>query len=193
MTDIPEGQSFPTGSKDSPFTFLGDEVVEQGQVVSFRNGRFMGPEGEFLRDIVRHPGAVSAVALDGEDIFLVRQFRAPIDQDLWEIPAGKKDIPGEAPETTAARELAEEIGMRPGKLEPLIGIFHSPGFCDEWQDIFLATELTEVGREVDGIEEEHMQVQRFPFSEAVEMAMDGRITDAKSIVAILATARKLGR
>lgn len=179
--------------RESPFTFLGEAVVHQGQVVSFRNGRFQGPKGEFLRDIVRHPGAVSAVALDGDDIFLVRQYRAAIDQDLWEIPAGKKDIPGEPAKVTAARELAEEIGMVAGKLEPLIGIFHSPGFCDEWQDIFLATELTEVGRQVDGIEEEHMVVERVPFDEAVAMATDGRITDAKSIVAILATARKLGR
>lgn len=177
----------------SPFTFLGDDIVHQGQVVSFRNGRFQGPEGEFLRDIVRHPGAVSAVALDGDDIFLVRQYRAPIDQDLWEVPAGKKDVEGEASVDTAARELAEEIGMKAGSLEPLINIYHSPGFCDEWQEIFLATDLEEVGRQVDGIEEEYMTVRRVPFDEAIAMSLDGRITDAKSIVAILAAARKLGR
>ncbi len=176
----------------SPFEFVDEEIIHQGQVVSFRNGRFRGPDGEFLRDIVRHPGAVSAVALDGDEIFLVRQYRAPIDQDLWEVPAGKKD-PGEESIVTAERELIEEIGMKAGRLEPLIGLFHSPGFCDEWQEIFLATDLTEVGREIDGIEEQYMVVRRFPFDEAVSMAMDGRITDAKSIVAILATARKLGR
>lgn len=177
----------------SPFTFLDEEVVHQGQVVSFRNGRFDGPEGTFVRDIVRHPGAVSAVAIDGDDIFLVRQYRAPIDQDLWEVPAGKKDVVGEPSVVTAERELIEEIGMKPGSLEPLISIFHSPGFCDEWQEIFLATDLTEVGRQVDGIEEEYMLVKRFAFDEAIAMALDGRITDAKSIVAILAAARKLGR
>lgn len=177
----------------SPFTFVDEEVVHQGQVVSFRNGRFEGPDGTFVRDIVRHPGAVSAVALDGDDIFLVRQYRAPIDKDLWEVPAGKKDIPGEDSLVTAERELVEEIGMKPGKLEPLINMYHSPGFCDEWQEIFLATELTEVGRQVDGVEEEHMVVRRFAFDEAVSMALDGRITDGKSIVAILAAAKKLGR
>lgn len=177
----------------SPFTFLGEEIVHQGQVVSFRNGRFSGPKGEFVRDIVRHPGAVSAVAIEDDSIFLVRQYRAPIDQDSWEIPAGKKDIPGEDSIVAVARELAEEVGRRAGSIEPLINIFHSPGFCDEWQEIFLATDLHEVEREADGIEEEHMLVELVPFDEAVAMTTDGRITDAKTIVGILAAARKLGR
>ncbi len=177
----------------SPFRFLDDEVVADGMVVSFRKGRFEGPEGEFHRDIVRHPGAVSAVALDGDDVFLVRQYRAPIDAFLWEIPAGKRDVAGEPPEITATRELEEEIGMRPGKLEHLIDLHHSPGFCDELQNIFLATELTDVGRRVDSIEEQYMDVERFPFDEAITMALDGTITDGKSIVGILAAARRLGR
>ncbi len=176
----------------SPFEFVRDDVVHDGQVVSFRNGIFNGPEGEFVRDIVRHPGAVSAVAVEDGEVFLVRQYRAPIDEDMWEIPAGKKDVEGEPGLDTIARELEEEIGKRAGKLEPLINLHHSPGFCDEFQEIYLATELEEVGRRVDSLEEQYMVVRRVPAAVAVQMATDGSITDAKSIIGILAAARKLG-
>ncbi len=178
---------------ESPFTFLGDELIHEGMVVSFRNGRFDGPDGEFNRDIVRHPGAVSAIAIDGDDLFLVKQYRAPIDDTMWEIPAGKKDVVGEPSEETIVRELEEEIGMRPATLEPLISLHHSPGFCDEFQEIFLATDLEEVPRRIDSIEEQFMVVQRTPIDQAITMALDGSITDAKSIIGILAAARRLGR
>lgn len=183
---LPEGRS--------PFTHLSDELVHQGQVVSMYDGHFEGPGGESLRrDIVRHPGAVSIIAVDDEQrIFLVRQYRAPIDADLWEIPAGKKDVVGEEPAVCAARELREEVGMVADTMEHLIDLHHSPGFCDELQNIFIATGLTDVGREVDGAEEEHMLIERVPLDEAVGLALDGTITDGKSIVGILAAARKLG-
>lgn len=178
----------------SPFIHVKDELVQQGQVVAFYDGHFEGPDGEALRrDIVRHPGAVSVVAVDDQQrIFLVRQYRAPIDVDLWEIPAGKKDVVGEEPMVCAARELREEVGMVANSMEHLIDLHHSPGFCDELQNIFIATGLTDVGREVDGAEEAHMLVERVPLSEAVGYALDGTITDAKSIIGILAAARKLG-
>lgn len=178
----------------SGFRHLRDELVHQGAVVGFYDGWFESPDGEaFRRDIVRHPGAVSAVALDGDDVFLVRQYRAPIDAELWEVPAGKLDVAGEAPEATIVRELAEEIGRIPGRLELLLRFHHSPGFCDELQYIYLAQDLVDVEREVDGLEEEHMIVKAFPFATAIDMAMDGTITDGKSIAAILAAARHLGR
>lgn len=184
--------SLPSGK--SPFTHLGEDLVHQGQVVAMYDGRFEAPGGvELRRDIVRHPGAVSVVAIDGQRrVFLVRQYRAPLDADLWEIPAGKKDISDEDPIECAARELREEVGMVASSMEHLIDLHHSPGFCDELQNIFLATGLTDVGREVDGAEEEHMLVERVPLLDAVGYALDGTITDAKSIIGILAAARVLG-
>jgi 8-oxo-dGTP pyrophosphatase MutT (NUDIX family) len=181
-------------SDRSAFTHLRDDLIHQGAVVGFYDSWFRGPDGsEFRRDVVRHPGAVSAVALDGDDVFLVRQYRAPIDLDLWEIPAGKLDRASEDIDVAIARELAEEIGMAAGSLERLIDFHHSPGFCDELQHIYLASDLTPVTRCVVGLEEEHMIVRRVPFADAVVMALDGTITDGKSIAGLLAAARRLGR
>lgn len=178
----------------SPFTPVGENLIHRGAVVSFYDAYFAGPDGTpFQRDVVRHPGAVSAVAIEDDEVFLVRQYRAPIGIDLWEIPAGKLDVVGEAPEAAVARELAEEVGRIPGRLECLLRFHHSPGFCDEFQLIYLATELTETERAGDGPEEDHMLVERVPFALALEMATDGTITDGKSIAGLLAAARVLGR
>ncbi len=177
----------------SGFRHLRDDLVHQGAVVGFYDSWFEGPGGEHVRrDVVRHPGAVSAVAVEDGAIFLVRQYRAPIDRDLWEVPAGKLDMAGEAPEKAIVRELAEEIGREPRSLELLLTFHHSPGFCDELQYIYLATDLTEVPMEADGLEEQHMLIEKVPFDQAVEMALDGTITDGKSIAAVLAAARRLG-
>lgn len=188
-----------TAPKPSPFAHLRDELVHQGAVVGFYDGWFRGPDGqEFRRDVVRHPGAVSAVAIDRDtdsdewQVYLVRQYRAPIDTDLWEIPAGKLDVADEEVDAAIARELAEEIGRRAGSLVRLLDFHHSPGFCDELQHIYLARDLTPVARHSDGLEEEHMLVNRLPLTEAVAMALDGRITDGKSIAGLLAAARTLG-
>ncbi len=154
---------------------------------------FATPDGdEIRRDVVRHPGAVSVVPVDPDgSVLLVEQYRAPIDAQSLEIPAGKLDIPGEPLEVAAAREMAEEVG-RVGRLEHLTSLHHSPGFCDEFQTIFLGTELREVPTATDGVEEEYMSLVRVPLGEAVGWVMSGKITDAKSMIGLLAAARRLG-
>lgn len=188
-----------TGADSQPAEFrpLGEELIYQGAVITCMRGEFEGPDGHrFHRDIVRHPGAVAVVPVeqgpDGDHTFLVRQYRACLNTHLWEIPAGKRDVAGEPPDVTAARELEEEVGRQAGALELLINVHHSPGFCDEYGYIFLATGLTEVPMRREGPEEQYMSVMRVPGPEAVAMALDGRITDAKSVAGILAAARKLG-
>ncbi|MGF1599296.1 MAG: NUDIX domain-containing protein [Acidimicrobiales bacterium] len=177
-----------------PFRPLSEELIHQGAVVSFRRLEVEGPGGaRFHRDVVRHPGAVAVVAVDGAEVFLVRQYRASLDTNLWEIPAGKRDVDGEPPEITARRELEEEVGIAAGTIEPLLVIHHSPGFCDELGFIFLATDLTDVPQRLEGPEEQVMLVARVPLTEAVDMALDGRMTDAKSVAGLLAAARRLGR
>src|SRR5258708_34803129 len=99
------------------FQALGEEELYRGSLITVARGRFRAPDGrEFERDIVHHPGAVSVVPVvdDGDAVLLVRQYRAAIDRPLLEIPAGKRDIEGEPPETTARREPQEEAGMRAG-------------------------------------------------------------------------------
>ena len=176
------------------FRTRGERLIHQGAVVAFYQSEIEGPDGQrFQRDIIRHPGAVAVVAFDGNDIVLVNQYRACLDHNLWEIPAGKRDVAGEPPEKTAHRELEEEVGMRAGSMELLINVYHSPGFCDEYGYVFLATDLSHVPQQLEGPEEQNMIVARVPLTEAVNMAMDGRITDAKSVAGILAAARRLGR
>lgn len=182
------------------FGHVGEDLVHQGAIVGFFHGYIGGPDGSTLRrDIVRHPGAVAVVAVDGDaaggdepEVILVQQYRAALDAELIEIPAGKRDVPDEPPIDTARRELEEEIGMKAGNLEPLINIHHSPGFCDEYGHLFLATDLTPVPDRREGAEEQAMRVHRIPLSEAVAMCFDGGITDAKSIAGLLAAAHRLG-
>ena len=184
----------PFDAPKSPFDPVSETLIHQGAVIALYQGRFRGPDGEeFNRDVVRHPGAVAVVAIDDGDVFLVRQYRACLDGDLWEIPAGKRDVADEPPEVTALRELEEEVGLKAGSIELLINVHHSPGFCDEYGYIFLATDLTEVPKRLEGPEEQHMITARVGLSEAVDMAMNGTITDAKSVAGLLAAERHLAR
>ena len=178
----------------SGFTHVADELIYDGFVIDVVNGVFTTPEGERIhRDIVRHPGAVGVVALDGDEVVLVRQYRPAIDDELLEIPAGKRDIEGEPPERTAVRELEEEVGLRPATIERLGGMYCSVGFCDEYIHLFLATDLEPVPSKHDGPEERHMAVERWSLDEIAAGLSDGRITDAKSLVALGAVLRRLGR
>jgi ADP-ribose pyrophosphatase len=184
----------PGSTSASGFTFIGEEVLHEGFVISLAVGEFETPEGERMtRDIVHHPGAVGVVAIQDDAIVLVRQYRAPLHTELLELPAGRRDVDGEAPELTATRELEEEVGLRPLDVEFLSGFHNSVGFCDEYVFIYLATEFEEVPVAHDGPEEAHMSVERWPFDDAVAAVLDGRITDAKTVIGILAAARRLAR
>jgi ADP-ribose pyrophosphatase len=154
---------------------------------------FEAPDGRrFKRDVVHHPGAVSVVAVDFDDrAVLVRQFRAAVEMDMLEIPAGKRDVDGEEPAVTAARELAEEVGLQAARLELLLEFYNSPGFCDEHSFIYLATDLTEVPTAPAGIEEEVMQVERVPLDDIPGLIASGELVDAKSIIGLLTARERL--
>ena len=169
------------------FRKVGEELIHQGAVVGFYRTTFVGPDGvEFDRDVVKHPGAVSVVAVtDDDEVLLVRQFRAALGADLLEIVAGKRDVDGEDPVLTAERELEEEVGHTAAHYELLAVIDHSPGFCDEKNHLYLATGLTETQRQLQGIEEQHMTLERVAISDIRPMIADGRLTDAKSVIGLL--------
>lgn len=186
--------SGPDPAQGSGFVHVEDELIYDGFVIRVVNGIFETPDGDRIeRDLVRHPGAVGVVALDGDEVVLVRQYRAAIDAELLEIPAGKRDVPGERPEVTAARELEEEVGLRPRVLERLAGMYCSVGFCDEYLHLYLATDFEEVPVHHDGPEERHMTVERWTLDDVAAGLVDGRISDAKSMVALHAVLRRFGR
>jgi len=149
---------------------------------------FDAPDGStFERDVIRDMGYVAAVPLleDGRTVIMVRQYRGPVDQELLEIPAGLRDQPGEATEATAHRELAEEIGKRAGSLELLAHVHQAAGISDEEGWIYLATDLSDVPQAREGPEEEAMAIETLDLHDVPAMIADGRLTDAKSIIALL--------
>lgn len=156
-------------------------------------GTFVSPDGEqFDRDVVHHPGAVVVVPmLDERRVLVVCQYRAAIEGDLLELPAGKRDVGGEAPEATAARELREEVGRVAGRLDLLARFYNSPGFCDELSYLYLARDLTEVGKNRQGIEEHHMREEEVSLDDLDGLIVAGTIVDAKTIIGLTLAARVL--
>lgn len=163
---------------------LSSEQIYQGHVVNLRMDRVEEPDGrQTTRDVVEHNGAVAILAIDDDgNILLVRQFRYPVGRELLEIPAGGID-PGEDPAQTAVRELREEIGYFPKKLEKLGGFYSAPGFCTEYLHLYLATELVYsplVAEDTDDIE-----VVRVAPADISVLITSGKICDAKSIAGLL--------
>ena len=146
-------------------------------------------EGLRPREIVRHPGAVVVLPLlDDGRVCLIRNYRISVNQTLIELPAGTLE-PGEEPLQNAERELIEETGYRAAKLQQLHAFYLSPGILDERMHLFLATGLTagetarEAGEDIDNLV--------VPWDKAIQMAVDGQIQDAKSIVGLLLVDRLL--
>jgi ADP-ribose pyrophosphatase len=175
------------------FAKVAEDEVYRASRFSVRVARFQAPDGtEFERDVVRHPGAVAVLPYHADGtVTLVRQFRAALEADLIELPAGIRDVEGEDDRTLAARELVEEAGLSAGALEPLATFHNAPGYCDESVAVYLATELSDVEDDRQGVEEQVMTVDRIPLAEALAWVDEGRITDAKTIIGLSALARRL--
>jgi 8-oxo-dGTP pyrophosphatase MutT (NUDIX family) len=181
----------------SGFRHVGDRLVHQGHIWHVAVGSFTSPDDDaFERDIVRSPGAVAAVPLQFDDhgrawVTLVRQYRAPMDEYVLEIPAGMRDVADEPTELTAARELVEEAGLQPGTLTFLTEYYPAAGMTDSRLHLYLATDLVEVERDTHGPEEAHMDVVRMPLDQAVEMVVRGEIRDGKTVIGLLMVERGL--
>jgi ADP-ribose pyrophosphatase len=158
-------------------------------------GTFVDPDGnEFERDVVHHPGAVVVVPVTPEgDVILVRQYRAAIDAELLEVPAGKRDVTDEPVEVTAHRELEEEVGMRAASMVQMAEFYNSPGFCDEHSFLFLATDLTPCATDFQGHEEQHMTIERVALDRVPALIASGDLVDAKSILGLLLAREHLRR
>jgi len=143
-------------------------------------------------EIVRHDGAAAVVAIDdARRVVLIRQFRWAAGGDLWEIPAGVLDHPGEDPVACARRELAEEVGLTANEVSLLGKILPTPGYSTEAIWLFLASRLAE-GEVARGVYEEISEVRRVPMDEALRMVDAGEIVDAKTIAGLTLASRRMG-
>jgi ADP-ribose pyrophosphatase len=166
------------------------ERLYEGRVLNLRIDHVRLPDGKIIRrEIVEHGGAVAMVPLDDEGyVHLVRQYRPAVDRHLLEIPAGGLE-PREEPIRCAERELQEEIGMFPGKLEPL-GVFCPvPGYSSEVIHLFLAGDLRP--STLPGDDDEDIIVERVALNELLRQIDQGTIEDGKTIAGVLRVARHL--
>ena len=160
------------------------ERLYDGYVIKLELMDVTLPDGRSAkREIIRHPGGVGVVALDEDkNIYLVKQYRAPYDEILLEIPAGKLDK-GEEIFSAAKRELSEETGLKTDDIRHIGDFYPTVGFCDENLRLFVATGLKQ--GDVNPDEDEFVDVVKMPFSEVVDLILKGDIKDGKTIAAVL--------
>lgn len=154
-------------------------------------------ESQVVREFVDHPGAVAVIALDEDErVLLLRQYRHPVRAELWEPPAGLRDVDGEPPHVTAARELAEEADLRAGEWHLLAEFANSPGGSNERILVYLARDLSQVPeaeRFVREDEEAGMVPLWLPLDDAVTAVLEGRLHSPSAAVGVLAAAASRDR
>jgi ADP-ribose pyrophosphatase len=157
------------------------EVIYDGKIIKVQKDTVILPDGKTAtREVVKHPGAVGIVALKEGKVLMVRQYRYALEKETLEIPAGKID-PGEPPEDCAKRELREETGYE-GEMT-FLGAFHtSPGFANEIIYLYFTQDLRWAPLQAD--EDEFIGVTAVPFEDALRMAYNGQIQDAKTVLGI---------
>ena len=136
-------------------------------------------------EVIAHPGAVVILPLldQGSRVVLIRNYRYAVERELWELPAGTLDQPGEDPVAAAAREIEEETGYQASVLKPLGRFYTSPGILTELIHAFVASDLKKTQQRLEATEQ--IQVEIVDFAESIRMIRNGRIEDAKTIVTLL--------
>jgi ADP-ribose pyrophosphatase len=176
------------------YEVVSSDTVYQGRVIDLRRDIVAMPGGTTSqRDVVLHPGAVGVVALRGDEVLLVNQYRHPVGRRLDELPAGLLDVPGEPGLEAAKRELVEEAGLAASSWHVLVDVLTSPGMTDESIRIFLARDVYEVERSIQEHEELEMTSHWVPLASAVGAALDGTLENAACVVGVLAAAEAVRR
>jgi ADP-ribose pyrophosphatase len=174
-------------STDHSAHLVSREVIRQGRIFRIEVDRVTLPTGHTLdMEIIRHPGSVVLLPMPGPgQIILIRQYRYTLDRYIWELPAGSLK-PGEDPDSAAARECEEEIGLRPGSIERLQGFYPTPGFCDELMIFYRCTELrpppADSAAQKD--EDEDIEPRTFTLAEARALVASGEIVDLKTVAGL---------
>ncbi|MBE9504625.1 MAG: NUDIX hydrolase [Proteobacteria bacterium] len=167
-----------------------NQKIYGGKVLDIHLEKATLPNGkEVDLEIIRHPGGAAALPFyDNGDVLMIRQFRHATGGIIWEIPAGRIDD-GEDPQNCAYRELQEEGGVIAGTMEKLGEFFSTPGFCTEVIHLYLAKDLTVCRQELEA--DEYLQVERLPFSVALEKVYSGEIMDSKTMLALLLASKTI--
>lgn len=165
-------------------TTVNKNYIFKGKIINVRRDDALLPNGNpCTREVVEHPGGACILAvLDGK-VVLVRQYRYAYGEELLEIPAGKLEQ-GENPKLAAVRELEEEAGLVASTVEHLFTMYPTPGYCNEKIYIYEAKDVRPGHTHPD--EDEFLDILYVPLAEAYEMIADGRIRDAKTMIALLA-------
>jgi len=163
---------------------LSSQQIYDGRAVKLRVETVAKPSGKTTtREIVEHSDCVAVVVLDSKNnAILVRQFRKAVGKILLEIPAGGI-APGEQPIACVRRELQEEIGYLPNKIDKLGGFYSAPGYCTEYLHLYLATHL--IPSQLEAEDTEDIEVVRVPLPRIPELIASGEICDAKSVAGLL--------
>lgn len=158
-------------------------VIYKGRILTLRADTIELPNGNTaFREVIEHSGGAAVLALnDNGEIYLIKQFRYPYNEVIYEIPAGKLSV-DESPLECASRELTEETGIIAGKLSLMNTIYPSPGYTDEKLYIYLAENLAVGVTNLDT--DEFVELVSVPFNKALQMVNDGIIRDCKTVVAI---------
>lgn len=170
---------------------ISSEMIYEGKILNLRRDLVTVKDGDTsYREIIEHSGGVAVAAVtDDNKMYLVRQFRKAAEQDVLEIPAGRREH-DENPMIAAMRELKEETGFTARKISHLTSFYATIGYCTEVIHVYMATGLTPGETEFD--EHEAIELECYPVEELKQMVFDGEIIDGKTITAILLVAAKLG-
>ncbi len=166
--------------------------LARSRLFAVRADQVRTPENQLAeRDMVLHPGAVAVLALDDADrVLMIRQYRHPVRSLLWEVPAGLRDVAGEEPHVTAARELMEEASFRASHWRVLADYYSSPGYSTERLRVFLARDLEPIPAAerhfVPEAEEAHLLVEWVPLDEAVAKVFAGELHNGPAVLALMA-------
>ncbi len=170
------------GEKNPLRNIIDTKYYYKGHIGNLRVDMVRFPSGNVRpREILEHKPCVAILPVTDEGrIVLIKQYRHAVDEEIFEIPAGIIEE-GEEPRASACRELREETGFMPGKLEEIAAIYTTPGFCDEKIYVYIATELSVSPLQQD--DDEFIRTYDYSVEELEKMIAEKKITDGKTLLA----------